>query len=174
MAPRTLPEVALTAEDQATVAKAAKARMEHAIQHNRNAHGRVGRDLSQEVKAAAAELAVARYLGLPWASAPGTYRHKADVGELAEVKMIDKPPAGEHTRGRRLLIREADVTTYRHRAYFLVWALSDSRFAIVGWVWGHEAEALGGWEVTTPGRPASLLVHPLKMREAWTAKGVVR
>lgn len=57
--------------------------------------------LHDDALGACAELAVAKWLGIPWTRSVGTYHREADVGEDIDVRCTDR----EHGR---LILRESD------------------------------------------------------------------
>lgn len=85
------------------------------------------------IKAAAAELAVAKKLGLYWDGSVDTFKSRADVGNRTEVRMSSM-------RVPKLIVRPNDRSD---RDYVLVVDLWEHgkkpKFDLVGWMLGREA-----------------------------------
>jgi hypothetical protein len=119
----------------------------------RNIAGYKPRDLfDTNIKAAGAEIAVAKALNVYWDGSVGTFKTKADVGNKTEVRMTSM-------RVPKLIVRPGDKT---ERDYVLVldcWQVaSKPRFDILGWMQGHEAKQDKYLTDNGNGRPPAYMV----------------
>ena len=106
--------VTLSLLDYLNAVEVAVARMRQSAQRGHNAANVRQRTwltrLSNDVCGAAAELAVARWLGIPWSKSVGTFHREADVGEDIDVRHTERHDG-------RLVLRRQD---HPYRQFVLV------------------------------------------------------
>lgn len=114
-----------------------------------------------DIESCAAELAVARYLGLywtAWARRPGDV--KADVGEDVQVRRRGQP-------GWDLLLHEADHD--EHRFVLVTGQMPD--FALHGWIFGAEGKVPEFWgDPYSTGRPCFWVPQAALAPLDWVAR----
>jgi hypothetical protein len=104
------------------------------------------------VKAAGAEIAVAKALNLYWDGSVDTFKTKADVGNRTEVRMTSM-------RTPKLIVRPKDMP---ERDYVLVqdcWEVgSQPQYKILGWLPGFEAKQDKYLTDNGNGRPPAYMI----------------
>jgi hypothetical protein len=87
------------------------------------------------MRGAAAELAVAKFLGWQWGATVNTFNDVPDLGEAVEVR--------SHVRHQRYLrlkqVNDSEKNDKRNSIFVSVARLGDQRFRIQGWAYGREA-----------------------------------
>lgn len=162
----------LTLDDrqQASARTEGKTRDDNANRQRRTTTEPTIRDtLRNNILAAGAELAVARWLGLRWSAVgnDGGSKTPADVGDDIEVKWTIR----EHGR---LLVKPEDLDGRLHRPFALVTG-GPAVYHVAGWVYGDEVKRRGRflahwdrpcWSVDQAAlrEPDSLLDHAAKER----------
>lgn len=131
----------------------------------RDGHGlRAGDHSAMEAGGAQAELAVAKYYGVPWtASLPGHTAKSPDVGARTQVRSSFVQRSSHH-----LQIRNRDIDKYGNVPYILV-IQTGNIFEIKGWIMCEE-----GLKVCrvydANGRPPVFQVHESKLLHPDTLK----
>lgn len=90
--------------------------------------------LYNDVLGAASELAVARWLGVPWLRSVNTFHDQADVGEDVDVRSTDR-------REGSLILRDNDPP---YRWFVLVTGVPPA-LSLNGYIWGADAMAPRWW-----------------------------
>lgn len=121
-----------------------------------------GNDLwLNDVVAAQAEMAVAKYLNLWWDVTIGRF-DLADVGGYFEVRCIKDP-------SHRMVLHEADKD---ESPYILVLAESP-KFHILGWCYGREGKRRENWRAYDNGRRTGFYVKQCQLtRPIWELRHV--
>ncbi len=127
----------------------------------KDAHGARRGDISREDEAggAAAELAVARLLGVEWtAGQPGHDTYGPDVGTRTQVRSSNKPRPSHH-----LIVRSRDIEKY-HDVPFVLVIQTGTQFDVKGWCMAYEALEIGRlWDGGNSQRPDAWFVHESKL-----------
>jgi len=106
-----------------------------------NGHGAI-----DDIEAAAAEFAVSLAMNISWQAGVNTFKD-ADNGNLTQAR------ATKHQDGC-LIVRPNDPDNHR---YILVIQEGETRFNIVGWMWGSDAKQ-EQWKKAPNGRPPAFFV----------------
>jgi hypothetical protein len=127
----------------------------------RDGHGLRKEDATPEMEAggAAAELAAAKFYGVPWAaSQPGHKADGPDIGTRTQVRSSNKPRSSHH-----LIVRVKDITKYKDVPFILV-IQTGNQFEIKGWASSFDAVNRGReWDGGDKGRPPAYFLHETKL-----------
>lgn len=160
----TAKRVELTGEQMA-VADRVAARLHDGLRRRgvKDAHGLRKEDATREMEAggAAAEMATALLLGVPWAAGePGNDPYGPDIGTRTQVRSSNKPRP-RHS----LIVRSRDIEKYGDVPFVLV--IQTGRvFTIHGWMMAFEAVKKGRlWDGGDGGRPEAWFVPEEKLHD---------
>lgn len=163
--------ITLTEEQMAEAAEVSR-KLHDAIRARggRDAHGLRAKDATREMEdgGAAAEMAAALMLGVPWsASLPGHGQNGPDIGTRTQVRSSNVRRASHH-----LIVRDRDISKYGDTPFVLV-IQQDRTFRILGWMMSHEARRIGRvWDGGDRSRPPAYFVHQSYLLPIETLEGI--
>ena len=140
-------EVTLTPYEYAMASEVGRMRMLSAIRRgSAHKYGMTAQGWTEHIEGAAAELAVAKHLGMYWGGSVDTFKNEADLGESIEVRWRSK-------REWDLIVRPDD----HDESLFVLVVGSCPVYTVVGAILGSEAKQ-EVWMQRHGGRPAAFFV----------------
>lgn len=145
-------EIELEWYEYALAAETGKLRRLTAIRRSSaNSHGAENLSWTEDIEGAAAEMAVAKALGIYWSGGIDTFKNP-DLGRNFQVRWTP-------SHSNNLIVREGDLDT---DAYILATGTTP-KFVVRGYLYGYEAKNKD-WERSPNGRPPAYFIPPNHLR----------